>query len=138
MSEKRRFKKDADYFLSRMDEDILRSLNTKQIWEIKKAINYAIGRPSRKLVDIRFTIPLILSRYFFVLFIGRDFRRGKRYYDLPGPVRTANAVFGAFLLVCLISFAIVAFLAVLYFIKCAFGIDIFPNIHLNDVLHMFF
>jgi len=135
---KHRFKRDADYFLSRMDEDILRSFNIRQIWEIKKAINYATGRPSRKIIDLRFTIPLIISRYYFVLFVGRDLRHERRYSDLPGPVRTANVVFGTFLLVCLLSCAIVILLLFLYFAKCALGIDIFPNIHLSDLLHIFF
>jgi len=134
--QKRRFKRDADYFLSRMDEDILRSFSTKQIWEIKKAINYATGRPSRKIIDVRFTIPMILARYYFVLFIGRDIRSRKRYHDLPAPVHTANFVFGTLLLACIILFGAAVLLALLYVFKCRLGIDILPDKHLSDLTEL--
>jgi len=124
-------RRDADYFFQGMDEEIRRSLTTKQEWEIKKALNCAIGRPSRKIVDIRFSIPLIAARYFFVLFIGRDRRRHKRIYELPGEVRTANYIFGMFILACLISASAAAVLMLLYLVKCALGVDIFPGFSLS-------
>ena len=128
---KSRIKRDAEYYFQNIDTDIRNSLTTKQEWEIKKALNNALGRPTRKIVDVRFTIPLIFSRFFFVLFIGRDLRRQKRTYDLPGEVRTANIIFGSFILACMISFAAVTLFMLLYLLKSAMGINIFPNFSLS-------
>ena len=128
---KSRIKRDAEYYFQNIDGDIRNSLTTKQEWEVKKALNNALGRPSRKIVDIRFTIPLLFSRFFFVLFIGRDIRHQKRKYDLPGEVRTANIIFGSFILACMISFTAVTILMLLYLVKCALGINIFPDFSLS-------
>jgi hypothetical protein len=138
MPVKSRNKRDAEYYFQNIDTEIRDSLTTKQEWEVKKALNNALGRPSQKIVDIRFTIPLLFSRFFFVLFIGRDIRRQKRMHDLTGEVRTANAIFGAFILACMISFSAVTIFMLLYLAKCAFGINIFPDFSLSKHLKQIF
>ena len=130
----RRFKRDADYFFERIEPDVRSSLTTRQEWEVKRAINYAIGRPSKKLVDIRFSFPLLVARYYLVFFVGRDFRHGKRAREVSAAVRTANIIFGSFVMVCLISFLAAAFLALIYVVKCALGIDILPGLSLSEKL----
>ena len=63
--------------LSRIDDDVLKSLSPKQIAEIRKAIDFGIPSSSNKLVHINVTIPFIFARYYVAVIVGRD-RRVKR------------------------------------------------------------
>ncbi|NRP47427.1 MULTISPECIES: 3-phosphoshikimate 1-carboxyvinyltransferase [unclassified Marinobacterium] len=126
----------AEFTMSRIPKEIRDSLSEVQRSAIRQAL-IGMDQSARHTIDIRFTIPLVLRTYYFVLFAGRD-RRNKtlsselaRIHRLPrwfrrGIYLTASAVIG---------FAIFSTLfTVLYLIKSRMGIDIFPNFHLHDVL----
>ena len=97
-----------------------------------KAVRAAVKKSRRHSIDLRFTIPLPFSSFYFVLLAGRDTRREtvsveeERRARMGGGVRSA---FYAFLFVGLF----IACLALLYVIKSEMGIDLFKG-HLKDYL----
>ncbi len=126
----------AEFTMSRIPKEIRDSLSDVQSSAIRQAL-IGMDQSARHSIDIRFTLPLVLRTYYFVLFAGRD-RRSKtltselaRLHRLPrwfrrGIYLTSSAVIGFALFSTLFT--------VLYLIKSRMGIDIFPNFHLHDVL----
>jgi len=71
--------------MARIPEAIIEKLSTEEHKNLKDVISSALPKPSPKLMDLklmdlRFVINLIFTRYFFVLLIGKD-RHKKRIKD---------------------------------------------------------
>ena len=118
--------------LRNVREDVARTLKPEQWQGIREALQTA-HTPTRHLVDVRFVVPLYFVRLYCVLLLGRDRRRrvARILYDRRRRVgRFAAALFLAAFTVVLLA---VLFL-VLYVVKSAAGIDLFPNFHLGDWL----
>jgi hypothetical protein len=125
-----------EYYLNQIEPDILNSLNAEQLHAVKHLLNQAIPKPSPKIVDLRFTVDLILSRFYVVLFVGRERRQGSRNYPVTGMTKFGNFITAMLLLISL-NLLITAFLfLLLYLIKSAVGINLFEG-HLIDKIKQF-
>ncbi|MEL7037929.1 MAG: hypothetical protein AAFO04_20270 [Cyanobacteria bacterium J06592_8] len=126
-----------DYYLNQIQPQIFESFNSEQITEIRGILEQAIPRSSPKIVDLRFTVDLILSKFYLVLLVGKERRRGQREYRVTGITRFGNIVAATLLLIG-INLLISAFIfLLLYLIKSALGVDLFPGQHLGDQLKKF-
>ncbi len=129
--------KTPDHYLNSIDPILWESFTPEQIAAVRALLESAIPQPSPKLVDLRFTVDLILSRFYVVLFVGKDRRRQRRSYLPDRFAKVGNAIAAIVLLIGLnLSVSLFIFL-LLYLIKSAVGIDLFPDSHLADQLHKF-
>ena len=120
-----------EYYLQQIEPNILASFNTEQLQVIINILTQAIPQASPKIVDFRFNIDLIFSRFYLVLFVGKDRRKRKRQYIPERLARIGNAIAVVMLLLganLVISGVILLFA---YLLKSAVGIDFFPG-HISD------
>ncbi len=120
-------------YLKLIDPDILSSFSPEQKNEMIRLINKLISPPSRKLVDLRFTVDLIITRYFVVLLVGKDRRSQKRNYLPENVSKFGNLVTASIILISLNLFIIGNILLGLYLIKSVVGINFFPG-HISDTV----
>ncbi len=125
--------KDADYYMHQIPLHILEKLNIEDRDNLKSIFSVAIPKPSPKIIDLRFIVDLIITRFFVVLLIGKDMRKKQRQYPVNRITKIANII-AAILLIIAMSFLISAItVLILYLIKSALGIDLFQG-HITDVL----
>lgn len=124
-------------YLQGMDAEILHSFDTRQRQAIEGILQDAIPKPSPKVVDLRFTVDLILGRFYVVLFVGKERRRGSRSHLPPRATRVGNAIAAIVLLVGLNLLITSVLFLLLYLLKSALGIDLFAGEHLIDKLNQF-
>lgn len=114
-------------YLQHLQPEIKASLTPQQLADIERVLDLAIPKPAPKLVDLRFEVDLLLSRYFFVLMVGKDRRRSPRNTPVSRATQLANWV-AAVMLLLGFNLAISAALVIFgYLIKSALGIDLFPG-----------
>lgn len=90
------------------------------------------SQSSPKIVDLRFTVNLLFSRFYIVLFVGKDRRKQQRSYPVSRWTRLANIVAAVILLLGLNVTITGSLFIAGYLVKSALGIDIFPHSHLRD------
>jgi len=127
----------VEYYLNTIDPFILKSFDPQQLQAVTKTLDAAIPRPSPKIVDLRFGVDLIISRFYVVLFVGKEQRRYQRQYFSKGVSRVGNAIATVLLLIGLNLFISLLIFLLLYLVKSALGIDFFPHEHLGDKLKEF-
>jgi len=123
--------RNSEYYLQQIEPRILASFDREQLQAIVNILIQAIPQPSPKIVDFRFNIDLIFSRFYLVLFVGKDRRKRKRQYIPEGIARIGNAIAVILLLLganLVISGIILLFV---YLFKSAIGLDFFPG-HISD------
>lgn len=125
--------RDADYYMHQIPVQILKKLNTSEREDLKSVIDTAIPRPSPKLIDLRFAIDLIFTRYFVVLMIGKDRRKQQRSYQVSGIAKVANVITAVLLIIAMSLLISAVTILILYLIKSALGIDLFAG-HITKVL----
>ncbi len=112
-------------FLSRVPEAVADSYTDAQLDAIKLA--YGARTRGAHLVDIRLSVPWITRRFYVVLLAGGERRPADRR-ALERALRPLGTVANVVLMGLLaIGFAVSLF-AVLYSVKMALGIDVFPGI----------
>ncbi len=131
--------KTPEHYIQQIEPDILSSFTPEQLHEVRTILNYAIPKHSPKIVDLRFDVDLIFSRFYVVLLVGKEHRKFKRRYVTHGLTKVGNFVAAIILLITL-NLMISIFIGLFfYLIKSAIGIDFFPHSHLidkiNQVLH---
>lgn len=145
-------------YIHQIDPALLSHLNRSQVQEIQKFISQAIAhevnqktapinanydqlenqnsgrKKSRsKLIDIRFVIDLLFSRFYVVLMVGKDVRKGQRRYPITRATKAGNMI-AAFILIVAMNLLISAVLLLgLYLLKSALSIDLLPG-HFSDQL----
>ncbi|MEB3886233.1 hypothetical protein [Lyngbya sp. CCY1209] len=124
-------------YLQGMDAEILHSFDARQRQAIERLLRDAIPKPSPKVVDLRFTVDLILGRFYVVLFVGKERRRGVRSYLPARATQVGNAIAAIVLLVGLNLLITSVLFLLLYLLKSALGIDLFSGEHLIDKLNKF-
>ncbi len=82
-------------------------------------------------IDLRGTIPLFFRKYYFVILIGRDTRETTQAIEADRRAGVRRVGFIMSLVFISIPLLIFIFL-LLYFLKSALGINIFPHRHLGD------
>lgn len=125
--------RDADYYMHQIPVQILKKLDTDERENLKSVIHTAIPRPSPKLIDLRFAIDLIFTRYFVVLMIGKDMRRKQRPHQVSGIAKVANVITAILLIIAMSLLVSAVTILILYLIKSALGIDLFAG-HITNVL----
>jgi hypothetical protein len=116
-----------------IDPEILSNITPEQWTAIEKYVFSGKGRKQPKLVDIRFVIDLVVTRFYIVLLVGKDRRTQPRTYPLSRLMKLGNIVAAVLLLLganLVISACIVL---VLYLTKSALGYDFLPG-HINQTL----
>lgn len=124
----------VDGLASLFDPTIAQQFNPEQWQEIRRILGISLPKPSPKIVDIRFTVDLLLSRFFVVLFVGEDRRRTRRKYPVT---RLSNRI-GNFIAVIILLLALnllvsASIIVFAYLLKSAVGIDILPG-HFRDIV----
>lgn len=114
-------------YLAQIDPAVQASLTPAQWAELERVINLAIPRPAPKLVDLRFTIDLLVSRYFIVLMVGKDRRRTPRPVPVSPLTQLGNWVVAVLLLLGFNLALSTAVLMLAYLVKSALGIDLLPG-----------
>jgi hypothetical protein len=125
--------RNPEYYLQQIEPSILASFNPKQIQAIINILAQAIPQPSPKIVDFRFNVDLIFSRFYLVLFVGKDRRKSRRQYVPEGIARIGNAIAVVLLLLganLVISGAVLLFA---YLLKSAVGLDFLPG-HISEAV----
>lgn len=129
-------KADSDPVLQRLQqlpEPILASLTPEQHAAVYSLLERSLPKPSPKIIDLRFVVDLLISRFYVVILVGKD-RRTQRRQHIPARVsRVGNLVAAIALLLGLNAFVSLGIFLLLYLLKSGVGIDIFPS-HLSDVL----
>ena len=124
------------YYLDKISPDILASFTNEQLRVITSILERAIPKPSPKIVDFRFTVDLIFSRFYVVLFVGKDRRRKQRHQVTQGISRIGNAITAVILLLAanLVISALILLFA--YLFKSAIGLNFFPG-HISESFKKF-
>lgn len=122
------------YYLERLEPEMLDSFNPQQLSAIVGILTEAIPKSSPKIVDLRFAIDLIVSRFYFVILVGKDRRRQKRKYVPQGIAKIGNAIAVIVLLLGLNLLLSLTLVLLFYLLKTILGIDIMPDSHLSDFI----
>ena len=124
------------YYLDKLSPDILASFTNEQLQAITSILDRAIPKSSPKIVDFRFTVDLIFSRFYVVLFVGKDRRRKRRHQVTEGIAKIGNAIAAVILLVAanLVISALILLFA--YLFKSAIGLNFFPG-HISESFKKF-
>jgi len=109
--------------LKKMSPEVQASFTERQLADIKLAVSARIW--GNHLIDLRSTIRFFRYRYYFVFLIGRN-RRQYSARELRVGLLLKSAVLSTFLFFC----ALLGLL-MLYLIKSAAGIDLFPGFSLG-------
>lgn len=124
-------KRTPEALMDCMSATVRASLTTSQVEEVKRLVGMALPNPSPKIVDLRFTVDLLLARYFIVLWVGKDRRQQPRSNSRSKLRVVANKLAVILLLIgcnLAISGSVVL---VLYLLKCSLGMNILPG-HLRN------
>jgi hypothetical protein len=116
-----------------IDPEILANITPEQWIAIEKYVFNGKGKKQPKLVDIRFVIDLVLTRFYIVLLVGKDRRTQARSYPLSKLIKLGNIVAAVLLLLGVNLVISACIVLVLYLIKSAFGYD-FLSGHISENL----
>jgi hypothetical protein len=120
----------ADDVIKRMDPRVRETLTPAQLEAVIDALGGA-RRPSGA-IELRGALPLYFARFFFLLYVARDRRTATARLD--GARRSKASHMGVIMFTILVlSPFILLFLGLLYLLKVAFGVDVFPEYHLYDM-----
>ncbi len=89
--------------------------------------------PSKGIIDIRFAFWLFQNWYIVIIF-GKDTRKQFKALDKGDMDRSLTTIAKIFTYLFMIISLLIVFLVLLYFLKSAIGIDLFPDTHLPDML----
>jgi hypothetical protein len=106
----------------------------KNATELKKVKTQSIE--ASHLIDARFNVPLFFGRFYLVFQFGRDRREARQ--NIFAERRRKAHVAMSMMMFSLVTLDIIAFLPglffLLYILKSALGINLFPNKHLWDFI----
>lgn len=125
--------RDVNYYMNQISVQILEKLSVEERENIYSVIQTAIPRSTPKLIDLRFVIDIVFARYFVVLMVGRDIRKQQRHYQVSGITKIANVIVAILLVIAMSLLISSVTILVIYLIKSALGIDLFPG-HITKVL----
>jgi hypothetical protein len=131
----KRFKPPSSNFVSdsNIDPEVLSNITPEQWTAIEKYVFSGKGKKQPKLVDIRFVIDLVVTRFYIVLLVGKDRRNQSRNYPLSRLMKLGNIVAAVLLLLGANLVISACIILVLYLTKSALGYD-FLSGHINENL----
>jgi len=89
--------------------------------------------PSKGIIDIRFAF-WFFQNWYIVLIFGKDTRKQFKALDKGDMDRSLTTVAKIFTYLFMLVSLLIVFLILLYFLKSAVGIDLFPDTHFPDML----
>ncbi|WP_045857651.1 hypothetical protein [Teredinibacter purpureus] len=120
----------TQHVMSGIDPAVFKSLNIVQLNAIKAAIN--ASAPFRKHpIDIRGTLPLYFTKFYFVFLIGKDRRSHTRNKESLR-IEAVQGLSLAMMLYTIFAASLPIIFIILYALKTMLGIDIFADKHLSD------
>jgi hypothetical protein len=126
----------ADFTLSRINPKVKSTLSQEQLTELRRAL-IAQSESSKHTLDLRFTVNLLFSRYYFVILGGKDRRRrtieNNQVRKEKAKEKILTAVMTTFIVFAMIYF-FTSTVKFLYQVKRDLGIDFFENLHAEDVI----
>ena len=125
-----------DYYLQTLAPDQLASFSPEQFHIVRSLLASAIPEPAPKIVDLRFGVDLLISRFYIVLFVGKDRRGRQRNYLPKSIIKWGNILAVAILLIGVNLIITVIIFMFAYLVKSALGIDLTPG-HLADQIERF-
>lgn len=128
-----------DDVLDALPDDVRTSLTPEQVVALRGVLGRTRRRDhARHLLDIRCTLPLYWTRLYFVLLCGNDRRKQVRALQAGRRAAAGQFLHAVVVLIILGVLALgltLLLLLGLYALKSAWGIDLFPETHLRDLLH---
>lgn len=124
--------KTPEHYLQQIEPQILSTFTPEQLNAIKTILNHAIPKNSPKIVDLRFDVDLMISRFYIVLLVGKERRKVKRRYVTHGITKLGNFIAAILLLIGLNLMVSLVIGLFFYLLKSAVGIDLFHQGHLVD------
>lgn len=122
-----KFDENLDLYLQKIDPGVRASFTQPQLYAIELLLRDIAPKPAPKIVDLRFIVDLIFSRFYVVLFVGKE-KRQKQRYHLPSKfTKIANIVIVAIMLIGINLLITLAIFIFAYLIKSAVGIDFLPG-----------
>ncbi|NCA71415.1 MAG: hypothetical protein EOM91_15240 [Sphingobacteriia bacterium] len=116
-----------EQYLDALDPNLRASFSEAQLDAVKRLLESSIPRPAPKLVDLRLWLDLFASRYYLVLFIGRDRRRHARS-DLVEPMaRKGNLLVVLLVLLGLSLLVSLTVITLALLVKYSIHLSLFPN-----------
>jgi hypothetical protein len=95
--------------------------------ELRGAERSPSSPPRPKLIDIRFGVDLVVTRFYVVLMVGKDRRDQSRPYTVNGWTKLGNTL-AAVLLLLGANLALSGFIVLfLYLLKSMLGINLLPG-----------
>lgn len=116
-----------EYYLEKLDPQLRASFTAPQLEAVKQLLGASIPRPAAKLVDLRFWVDLLAYRFYVVLFVGKDHRRGDRTEFTEPMARKGNAITALLLLIGLNFLISLFILLIALSIKLAVGYSLLPH-----------
>lgn len=124
--------KTPQHYIQQIEPQILSTFTPEQLEAIRTILNHAIPKNSPKIVDLRFDVDLIISRFYIILLVGKERRKVKRRYFTYGITKVGNLI-AAILLLIGLNLMVSLFIGLFfYLVKSAVGIDLFHQEHLVD------
>jgi hypothetical protein len=112
---------------------LLSNITPEQWVAIEQIVLERRAKTNPKLIDIRFVVDVVFTRFFVVLMVGKDRRDRTRNHLVSGLTKLGNT-FAAVLLLLGANLVISAFiLLTLYLTKSALGINLLPG-HMSQQL----
>lgn len=121
--------KTVDGLLALLDPNVVRQLNPQQLQEVRRIVQLAVGKPASKIVDLNFTVDLLISRFYFRLLVGEDRRQKNRQHKLG--TRIGNWITAVGLIIIFNVVVSISVIVFAYLIKSAVGINLMPG-HWRD------
>lgn len=119
--------------LSEDSRTFLAQLTPKQWEAIHLQLQQRQPRKSPKLIDIRFGVDLIVTRFFVVLMVGKDRRKQQREQSTSRLTKVGNMIAaGLFLMSANLLLSAIILLG-LYLCKSALGLDFTPG-HISEMI----
>ncbi len=122
-----------DYYIDQLPNQIRDSLTPEQLAAFRNLLQEAIPKPSPKIVDLRFVVDLLISRFYVVLFVGKDRRRKPRKYLSRRFTRIGNIIAVIILLIAANLTISGLIVLIAYLVKSALNINIMPG-HLPSLI----
>lgn len=127
----------ADFTLGRIDPAVKNSLTQEQLTELRRAL-IAQQESSKHRIDLRFTVNFLFSKYYFVILGGKDRRRKtieKNKLRKEGWKEKIVTTILTVLITVSMIYSFIYGIKMLYEIKKDMGIDIFSNLHADDIVN---
>ena len=129
----------ADFTLSRIKPEIKATLTQEQLIELRRAL-IAQSESSHHTIDLRFTVQFFFQKYYFVILGGKDRRRKTLANNNARKEKAIEKILTVVLSISLVVgflYSMYYLFVLLYEVKKEMGIDLFPHLHLEDVIRKF-